>query len=581
MGDSLANKHIRFLMSNDERRKALRFLCSAPDLFCCPPAMCVMRRRERSASPMGTCCCGEEGARSIVVIGTPGAGVTTVARRLRELCAHPVQRDESTRGDGQPPSQSSGAQSSLEAWFPAPLPTLAMDNPAVPVQYRRTALRIVDAGPCTLRPPLQRPTVPDAGPAAGGAQAKARTPDGTQAGGPEQHARDALARCDAVILVIDASQPIAAQGAGSVAALIARTKAHGRPMAVLLTKYDTASRRSLPSFLSPRLVASALQLRERKGPWSCYPCIATHRCLNLDPVLGFLLSPDRVPPTKAAPQLDIAPPPAHEWQAQQHHQPGHHRRQSSGVASHHGASTGSADKRRSRVASGGYVEYSDGATYAPQPTSAAAQPGMGAAAQPQGKGIDAAPPCSSFPDDDHGTPPPPHGSDYAMLIGAGSPHVFFKPNIEDVDAEDAKTTEMFAKRIGTRIVVATEQARVDGPEIHHRAPATTPGPFIQLGHFRVRSVEEEFDLNAWYAEYRLPTIAAMPGAIAARKLVTVAGWAKHVVLYEFVDAEAHHTNFMNHEILSFTDGEWTNRVVKYTAHAPGSPSIGERLWPEV
>jgi len=175
----------------------------------------------------------------------------------------------------------------------------------------------------------------------------------------------------------------------------------------------------------------------------------------------------------------------------------------------------------------------------------------------------------------------PQGSDYAMLIGAGSPHVFFKPYIEDVDAEDAKTNEMFAKRIGTRIVVATEQARVDGPEIHHRAPATTPGPFIQLGHFRVRSVEEEFDLNAWYAEYRLPTIAAMPGAIAARKLVTVAGWAKHVVLYEFVDAEAHHTNFMNHEILAFTDGEWTNRVVKYTAHAPGSPSIGERLWPEV
>jgi hypothetical protein len=174
----------------------------------------------------------------------------------------------------------------------------------------------------------------------------------------------------------------------------------------------------------------------------------------------------------------------------------------------------------------------------------------------------------------------PAGSDYALLIGAGSPHVFFKPNIDDVDAEDPVVQEMFAKRIGTRIVVTTEQARVDGPEIRQRAPATTPGPFIQLGHFRVRSVEEEFDLSAWYADYRLPTIAAMQGAIAARKMVTVAGWAKHVVLYEFVSAEAHHTNFMNHEILAFTDGEWTNRVVKYTAHSPGSPSIGERIWPE-
>ena len=175
----------------------------------------------------------------------------------------------------------------------------------------------------------------------------------------------------------------------------------------------------------------------------------------------------------------------------------------------------------------------------------------------------------------------PAGSDYALLIGAGSPHVFFKPNIDDVDAEDPVAQEMFAKRIGTRTVVTTEQARVDGPEIRQRAPATTPGPFIQLGHFRVRSVEEEFDLSAWYADYRLPTIAAMPGAIAARKMVTVAGWAKHVVLYEFESAEAHHTNFMNHEILAFTDGEWTNRVVKYTAHSPGSPSIGERIWPEV
>ncbi len=174
----------------------------------------------------------------------------------------------------------------------------------------------------------------------------------------------------------------------------------------------------------------------------------------------------------------------------------------------------------------------------------------------------------------------PSGSDYALLIGAGSPHVFFKPNIDDVDLEDPVAQEMFAKRIGTRIVVTTEQARVDGPEIRQRAPATTPGAFIQLGHFRVRSVKEEFDLSAWYADYRLPTIAAMPGAVAARKMVTVAGWAKHVVLYEFVSAEAHHTNFMKHEILAFTDGEWTNRVVKYTAHSPGSPSIGERIWPK-
>ena len=175
----------------------------------------------------------------------------------------------------------------------------------------------------------------------------------------------------------------------------------------------------------------------------------------------------------------------------------------------------------------------------------------------------------------------PAGSEYALLVGAGSPHLFFNSNFDRDDNKNSITQTMFAKRINARIVVTTEQARVNGPEIGQRAPGTTPGPFIQLGHFRVRSIEEEFDLNAWYAEYRLPTIAAMPGAIAARKLVTIAGWAKHVILYEFISEEAHHTNFMDHEILAFSDGEWTNRVVKYTAHAPGSPSIGERIWPIV
>ncbi|MBT3764882.1 MAG: hypothetical protein HOF84_03430, partial [Rhodospirillales bacterium] len=63
----------------------------------------------------------------------------------------------------------------------------------------------------------------------------------------------------------------------------------------------------------------------------------------------------------------------------------------------------------------------------------------------------------------------PAGSDYALLIGAGSPHVFFKPNFDDVDSEDPIAQKMFAKHIGRRTVVTTEQARVDGPEIRQRA----------------------------------------------------------------------------------------------------------------
>jgi len=175
----------------------------------------------------------------------------------------------------------------------------------------------------------------------------------------------------------------------------------------------------------------------------------------------------------------------------------------------------------------------------------------------------------------------PQGSEYAMMVGAGSPHVFFQPNFDKIDETSPETQKMLALQQGRRKVVTTGQARVNGPALDQRAPSSTPAPFIQLGHFRVRSVEEEFDLIDWYADYRLPAIARMEGAVAARKLVTVAGWVKHVILYEFVSAQAHHDNFMGHESLAFTDGEWTNKVVNYTAHAPGSPSIGERIWPEV
>ena len=175
----------------------------------------------------------------------------------------------------------------------------------------------------------------------------------------------------------------------------------------------------------------------------------------------------------------------------------------------------------------------------------------------------------------------PTGSQYAFLVGATSPHVFVMPGYVDADAADPSTQDMRALRVGERSVITTEQARVNGPEYVTRPPGSTPAPFIQLGHFQVPTVEQEIDLSSWYANYRLPTITAMRGAVAARKMVTVAGWAKHVILYEFVSREAHEEHFMGHESLAFNDGEWTNRVVRYTQHAPGSPSIAARLWPPV
>ena len=173
----------------------------------------------------------------------------------------------------------------------------------------------------------------------------------------------------------------------------------------------------------------------------------------------------------------------------------------------------------------------------------------------------------------------PGGSQYALLIGAQSPHVFFTDSYDVIQNSD-KTREMLGLRQGTRRVVCMEQAHVEGPEFEAENASSAPAPAIQLGHFRVRTVEEEFDLARWYLDYRLPAIGAMPGAVRARKFVTVAGWVKHVILYEFVSLEAHKTHFLGHESLAFKEGEWTNKVVTYAAHAPGSPGFGHRIWPE-
>lgn len=174
------------------------------------------------------------------------------------------------------------------------------------------------------------------------------------------------------------------------------------------------------------------------------------------------------------------------------------------------------------------------------------------------------------------------GKDYLLLVGAGSPHVFFLPcRGEKEIEEDARTRKMKAGWAGARTCVFAEEARVNGPEYDQKVPSGTPGPAIQMGSFRTRTVADEFDLAAWYAQYRLPAMARMPGCIATRKLLSVAGWAKHSVLYEFTSLAARQSHFHHHESLGLDQSVWTNKIINYTIHAPGSPSVGQRIWPQV
>jgi hypothetical protein len=180
------------------------------------------------------------------------------------------------------------------------------------------------------------------------------------------------------------------------------------------------------------------------------------------------------------------------------------------------------------------------------------------------------------PDEDIGS-----GTQFLMLVGAPSPHVFLAPSVLEPETS-WQFREMLAMRRGVRTAIFAEETRVSGPAAWQHPPGTTPAPAIQMGSFRVRSLEEEFDLGQWYAQYRLPFMAQMAGSVGARKLLSVAGWAKHAILYEFTSLEDRLKNFEEpHESLSADPKEWTGRIVRYTIHAPGSPFVGARIWPVV
>jgi hypothetical protein len=171
------------------------------------------------------------------------------------------------------------------------------------------------------------------------------------------------------------------------------------------------------------------------------------------------------------------------------------------------------------------------------------------------------------------------GYQYVTLVGAPSAHTFFHPALSEIQLPES-FAERLALRQGVRTAIFTEEARVSGPAAAHASPGSTPGPYIQMGSFRMRSPELEFDLGRWYAQFRLPYMAQMPGCLRTRKLICVAGWAKHAVLYEFESAEMRLKHFEEpHESLSLDSTHWSAQITGNTVHTPGSPTIGPRLFP--
>jgi hypothetical protein len=171
----------------------------------------------------------------------------------------------------------------------------------------------------------------------------------------------------------------------------------------------------------------------------------------------------------------------------------------------------------------------------------------------------------------------PTGNAYIMLFGAGTAHAFAHPAPRKLHAELAQEDQkMLAMRKGERVNIFTEEDRMDGHDAKKRETGAALSPCIQLGSFGAGSADED-DLMAWYAQVRLPSMNKLPGCVGIRKMVSVSGWAKHGVLYEFVSLAERNQHFPNHEKGNPEWAAWTDRLVRQLLHAPGSPNVAQRI----
>ncbi len=174
------------------------------------------------------------------------------------------------------------------------------------------------------------------------------------------------------------------------------------------------------------------------------------------------------------------------------------------------------------------------------------------------------------------------GGGYLALFGGLTAHTFLNPSpAQLVPLQSPETKRMIGLRQQVYSCIFAEETRVDGPDVAKRGPGITPGPFVQMGNFNVASLAIEAEVGAWYAQHRLPFMAAMPGCIGARKLLATAGWGKHSILYEFVSLEQREEKFVTHEEQAHDANSWTARILPQLRHAPCSPAVGRRICPAV
>jgi hypothetical protein len=175
----------------------------------------------------------------------------------------------------------------------------------------------------------------------------------------------------------------------------------------------------------------------------------------------------------------------------------------------------------------------------------------------------------------------PTGWQNVILTAANSPEVFFGFN-NAVDTLIESNLEKLALCINLRAAVFIEEQVINSPEQHVTPYGMGPPPAMQLGNYNTDSPEDEIELAKWYRKERFPRVSVSRGMIRGRKMLSISGWPKHGVLWEFEELPVGEYTFEPRFIEADRDENWQGRhVLEYVTHAPGSPHSGRRIWPEV
>ena len=178
-------------------------------------------------------------------------------------------------------------------------------------------------------------------------------------------------------------------------------------------------------------------------------------------------------------------------------------------------------------------------------------------------------------------PSVPTGWQNVVLTAAISPEVFFGLN-NTLETLIKANVEKLALRDNYREAVFIEEQVVNSPEMHVTPYGMGPPPAMQLGNYNTDKPEDDIELAKWYREERFPRVSVSRGMIRGRKMVSISGWSKHGVLWEFTDLPEGEFTFEPRFIEADRNENWRGRhVLEYVTHAPGSPHAGRRVWPKI